>query len=234
MIRIGITDTGPLLSEEKIEKAFRLVSERRIRKVQRLRFLQDKALQTGAELLLFSMLREAGFRDIPYEITENAEGKPRIGACPGVHFSISHSGSYAAAAISDAEIGCDIEIVSKPMLSIADRFFHESERTFLNSAEPGPERDERFYRIWTLKESLLKADGRGLLIPLDSFGIVPEDPNCRLYGGDFGRDYKFKEYPGIPGYCFSVCSEKDGFPESPVFYAFNGEELPEPVTGGRR
>ena len=223
MIRIGILETGPLLSEERIENALAFAGERRKRKVGRLRFLPDKALSLGAELLLFEMLREAGFPDSPYEITENAEGKPCIGACPGVHFSISHSGTLAACALSDSEIGIDLEKAEKPVFRIADRFFHEREREYLDGAASGPEKTERFYRVWTLKESLLKADGRGLLVPLSSFGTVPEDSGVRLYGGDFGKEYVLKEYPGIPGYCLSAASAGEAdFPESPVFYAFSG------------
>jgi 4'-phosphopantetheinyl transferase len=49
---------------------------------------------------------------------------------------------------------------------IADRFFHPNEAQLLAQL-PAHKQAETFIRLWTLKEALLKACGRGLTGPLD-------------------------------------------------------------------
>lgn len=54
------------------------------------------------------------------------------------------------------------------MKSIAARFFTDREYRVLLS-KSGDALCRTFYTLWTLKESYIKAEGRGLSIPLDSF-----------------------------------------------------------------
>ena len=54
--------------------------------------------------------------------------------------------------------------------AVADRFFTRREARALRSAE-GRVRERLFFRLWTRKESYLKAVGGGLAIPLDSVDL---------------------------------------------------------------
>ena len=51
---------------------------------------------------------------------------------------------------------------------LAQRFFAAAECEYLRGLPPSLLR-EAFFRIWTLKEAYIKAEGKGLSIPLDSF-----------------------------------------------------------------
>ena len=134
-------------------------------------------LSLAAGLLLNLALRDCGLQ--AGEIRTGEYGKPCFPALPGFHFSLSHSGSMALCAVSDRALGCDIEQIRGDRLRLAARFFHPQEYAWL-LALPEEERQEGFFRLWTSKESFIKAIGRGLSLPLDSFCVLPgEEPALR-------------------------------------------------------
>ncbi|MCC8106972.1 MAG: 4'-phosphopantetheinyl transferase superfamily protein [Clostridiales bacterium] len=102
-------------------------------------------------------------------IKEDMYGKPYLPDFPGLHFNLSHSHEMAMAVFADTEVGCDIELQKKPNEKLAERFFCPEENAWMKAARTETEREERFYRLWTLKESFIKATGQGLRLPLDSF-----------------------------------------------------------------
>jgi len=77
--------------------------------------------------------------------------------------SISHSGVWIVAAISDAPIGIDIETFSKQrdFIAIANHVFSAAEISFLESCNSKALK-KNFYLHWTLKESVAKQYGAGL------------------------------------------------------------------------
>lgn len=104
---------------------------------------------------------------------ENAFGKPRLADHPSMHFSLSHSGGQAVLAVSDQrEIGIDIERV-RPLehLDLARRYFHPNEVAAIDGVRAPDAQLLAFFRIWTLKEAVVKAIGKGLSIPLDTFDV---------------------------------------------------------------
>ena len=77
----------------------------------------------------------------------------------------------ALAVFAEVETGCDIEEIQEADMALAEKFFSPGEYAYLAAQPKGRERDRAFCRIWTLKESFLKAVGAGLFLPLDSFEI---------------------------------------------------------------
>ncbi len=106
---------------------------------------------------------------------------PDLFAESTLYFSLSHSqGTAAVALCTGAEIGVDIEHNSRKKtavcIKLAQRFFSDNENSCLNSAENSAEQlQKHFFRIWTLKESFLKARGTGINTSLKeiSFSIQP-------------------------------------------------------------
>ena len=86
------------------------------------------------------------------------------------HFNISHSGEYVIVAVSELhELGCDIEY-RNPDFNINEfsSFFTEKEILTM-SKSPCPYLE--LFDLWTIKESILKADGRGMHFPPKSISF---------------------------------------------------------------
>ena len=93
-------------------------------------------------------------------------------------FNLSHtSGAVACAMTLDHALGVDIEDVARSghLLEIADAYFAPDELALLHAA-PAEQRRELFFRLWTLKESYIKAHGDGLYLPLDQFAFTLSPP----------------------------------------------------------
>ena len=86
-----------------------------------------------------------------------------------IDFNISHAGSYVVSALSyNCKLGVDIEHIKPVNIDDFTQFMHVDEITSITtSADP----DTSFYRFWTQKECVLKANGKGLNIPLTDVSI---------------------------------------------------------------
>ena len=93
-------------------------------------------------------------------------------------FNLSHSRERFVVAVSRAGVvGVDVEYSarSRRVERLMTRYFSPAEQAAL-MALPAPLRQARFYTLWTLKESYIKAKGMGLALPLAdfSFDIAPQ------------------------------------------------------------
>lgn len=96
--------------------------------------------------------------------------KPYFTEPKGVKFSISHSGNLWMCAISDREVGLDVqEENSCKRERVARRFFHPQETEWLSGQDY---RD--FFRVWAAKESYVKYIGDGLVYGMEKFCVVDE------------------------------------------------------------
>jgi len=92
-------------------------------------------------------------------ITTQPGGKPVL-AGKHLHFSLAHTGAFAAMAVSDqCPVGIDLECIQRQsdFEELATRFFHPGEAAWLKD-------DCRlsFFRLWTSKEAVLKCTGEGI------------------------------------------------------------------------
>ena len=98
-------------------------------------------------------------------------------------FNVTHADGLALFAVTATRrIGVDVERVAPfaNMLDVAKGFFSAAERASLTSVEPERVADT-FFSIWTRKEAYLKANGMGLLAPLDAFDVsVGRDVPAKL------------------------------------------------------
>ena len=106
-------------------------------------------------------------------------GKPSLapdiaGGARFVAFNLAHSQDRALLAVArNREIGVDLERARDDFdpLPIARRFFFGAELAAIQAAAPGSQRTA-FFRHWVAKEAVLKANGAGLSLALDSFGVT--------------------------------------------------------------
>lgn len=98
-------------------------------------------------------------------LTRTPAGKPLLRDNPDhLQFNLSHSHGLIACAVSyGQQIGLDIDFWRRRnrYLAIAQRYFHPSEFQQLQQLS-GTAQQQYFYRLWTLKEAWLKAEGSGL------------------------------------------------------------------------
>lgn len=139
----------------------------------------------------------------------NQYGKPRLAGESGcsVLFNISHSHDLVLIAIaSGREVGVDIEYTRDDLadVQIAERFFSDNEVAVLKSL-PVEHQKDAFFNCWTRKEAFIKAKGKGLSIPLDSFDVslTPNEPatllSTRIDPGEVQR-WRLQELEPGSGY----------------------------------
>jgi 4'-phosphopantetheinyl transferase len=107
------------------------------------------------------------------QFARNEWGRPALFPPAPIHFNISHSEGLIVCLLSTApEVGVDTEPLARApaLLALAPRVFAPQERSDL-AALPLEAQAPRALLLWTLKESYLKARGRGLSLPLDGFAF---------------------------------------------------------------
>lgn len=149
---------------------------------------------------LIYILYGVEFNNIKFKY--NNYGKPLVDSNEEIYFNISHCDNYVICALDDNSIGVDIERVADIDLKIADRFFTSKERDFINSSKIN--KLDRFYQIWTMKESYIKAIGMGLTMPLNKFSVIDET-NSILYNS---QKYYFYKCNIAEYYKLAICSSK--------------------------
>lgn len=151
-------------------------------------------------------------KEIKFEINEY--GKPYLENITFFHFNLSHSGEWIVCAIDNKEIGIDVEEMRIIDFKIANRFFSQQEIIDLNS-KAQEEKHTYFYDLWTLKESYIKAWGKGLSVPLNSFSIkIYPDGSIKVNTSNTFRNCYFKQYDIDSNYKMAVCSLKNEFPSN--------------------
>ena len=80
----------------------------------------------------------------------------------------------------------------------------------------GEERDHRFFRIWTMKESYIKMTGEGMRLSFDCFEFLLDSEKTRVRRDGKILSCHIMEYD-IPGYKVSVCAKEEEFARSMKF-----------------
>ena len=144
--------------------AARLLPAARYEKMMRYRQEEDRLRCFASSLLLQKV---AQGRSISY----NEEGKP---LAQGKFFNLSHSGAYAVLAEADSSVGVDIEKMV-PYGDWVREALTSSEYEWMLRGKDESERQERFYRLWTRKESLVKCEGHGFSLSPGEISTMPVD-----------------------------------------------------------
>ncbi|MEZ9199047.1 4'-phosphopantetheinyl transferase superfamily protein [Shewanella sp. 10N.286.54.B9] len=150
------------------------------------RYIQQSAQVQGLMVrgYLRAILSQHGtLKPNEWQFEYGEKGKPRLTpaqfALSGIDFNLSHSGDWLLLAIYQQplgmlplELGVDIERCRSRtnIHSILNHYFSEPETTAL-LALPSERQRDRFFDLWALKESYIKAKGLGLALSLKSFGF---------------------------------------------------------------
>ena len=123
--------------------------------------LDDRKRSVLAFVLLQRALREEyGINEVP-EFVYNEFGKPSFSNLP-IHFSLSHCKNAVACAISNHNIGIDVESIVPYNPDVARRVCTADELEILEQCS---NKDVEFIKLWTAKEAISKYEGMGLSLP---------------------------------------------------------------------
>jgi 4'-phosphopantetheinyl transferase len=161
-----------------LERYSALLSEEERIKESRFHFASDRKSYRITRALLRTVLSRYSTlapQELVFSLHEH--GKPHIanenGGAKEISFNLSHTnGAIALAVTRFTPVGIDVENVRSRQapIDLAAHYFTISE-TLQLEALPLSKRSESFFELWTLKESFIKAKGKGLAIPLDHFSF---------------------------------------------------------------
>jgi 4'-phosphopantetheinyl transferase len=148
-----------------------VLSKEELQRMEKLRFSHDQQQYAAAHWLKRTAVGGVT-RQAPHtlDFSINRYGKPSL-RTPGLRFNISHSGGFVALLLSRyGDVGVDIEF-PRPGMDfnlVLPLIAHPQEYGRISG------RDE-FYRLWTLKEAICKANGKGLSLAPRTFELCPGD-----------------------------------------------------------
>lgn len=133
---------------------------------------QDSHAALVGKLLLKQALSDVACMCTLEDIRYTEYNRPYI-ASYEVDFNISHAGQCVVCAISrDGKVGVDIEHVRPVDVEDFASVFSENEYRIVQ--KDSQMRYEQFYTLWTRKEAVIKANGKGLSLPLQGIDVTQD------------------------------------------------------------
>lgn len=198
-----------------LDSIYSYLPKERCTKLQRFYSILDTIRGVTGDILARVVLSEMMNKPVhQLEFSTDYYGKPSlIGFEEQIGFNVSHSGDWVALVVSTSKhVGVDIEELQKVDLQIAHRFFTEEEYISIINIVEEKYRSLQFLKIWTAKESYIKAIGKGLSIPLDSFSTITDKEMARVKRID-NKDWYFQQYSIDSNYLITTCTEMDHLSE---------------------
>ena len=156
---------------------------------------EDRQRAAIGKLLLQHALVGYGYQEnILEQLRVTSHGKPFLDE--PVHFSITHSSDWVAVAVSPIlHVGIDLEKI--------DEYEPADFRDTMSYAQwqhirQSDYSQKTFYRYWTAKEAAIKADGRGLSIPLQQ--VATDFTSARIETESIWHLYELSFIPGYSGF----------------------------------
>jgi 4'-phosphopantetheinyl transferase len=159
-----------------------------------------KVKSAFGRVLLFYGLKNYGITNLD-DLKVMFNGKPYFKNSRNLHFNISHSGNLILCAISDnAPIGVDVEKIKPKILDHFKSYFTDQEWHDITINDNSV---KRFHELWTRKEALIKADGRGLSIDLSSFSCLGNNEQIK------GQNWHVKNFTIDKDYTCAIANKNN-------------------------
>ncbi len=218
---IYFADISKLNTDDPVWSPY--ISSARRQKLNACRLPEQIRQCLGAELLLqYAVLNENQRETLPLEYQYDGKGKPV--ADQTLFISFSHSGNYAACAVSDQPIGIDIQRQTKDAKNL-EKMFTKNQLDMIKTMTPQKQKTALF-DFWTLKESVFKATGHGSIRQPVDFRFHNENGRLAMTYEDYNLQY----YNIIPGYSLGVCSAA---PLSPFLFNLSLDKIRAQLTQGK-
>ncbi len=176
MVTIFLTRFDKPLTEKQYNEYKSLLSDDLQKKNAKYMFWQDRHAHLFGKLLFIEALKSIGIKENFWSyLRYNTYQRPCLNI-NGYDINVSHSGYYVICGISrEKRVGIDIEKIKSIKLNNFRNVMSPSQWERINNSE---NRLQEFYRYWTIKESVVKADGQGMYFPFDKLHIIDSTVNC--------------------------------------------------------
>lgn len=164
MIRIWYCRNDRLLSPDEWEALLSEVPETMHPGILRFERWQDRQAGLFGKLMMARAFAPSLPADLFNKLAYNGYKRPYLPGYPD--FNLSHSGEWIVLAVAESgRIGIDIEELRPVRIGDFRSVLHPDEQERLRSL---PDPSELFFSIWTKKEAVIKAEGKGLYNALDT------------------------------------------------------------------
>lgn len=170
-IDVWFARDAQLRDPERLRRFDAMLAPEERARVAGMHFPEDRHQQLVARGMVRSLLSHYVPECPPadWRFERNTHGKPRIAlgapaAAQGLNFNLAHTTGLVVLAVARVpQLGVDVEHSGKRApLNVARRHFSATEVAALETLPP-EQQPLRFQRLWTLKESFLKAIGTGVV-----------------------------------------------------------------------
>ena len=186
-----------------------------VARAERFHFAGDRARWVAARTVLRQIV--ADYVDASPEWLRfgyGPQGKPFLLDAPDLQFNLSHTADLLVVAVARGRpVGVDVEAVATDaVIDLVAPVVLSPPELAMCRPLAGQTRREAFARIWTRKEAYIKADGRGLSLPLVHIDVATSEHRVRLR--DDARDawtacsrWTLQPVEVAPGYAATVAAE---------------------------
>ena len=157
------------LTPNQLKRLLLIVTENRRLKSEKYLSIKDKERCLLSEALLIHVLEKYYHNFNKIQLTYTKYGKPLLKNSI-LNFNISHSGNWIVCSIGNNPVGVDVEEIRKLNIKWIYKMFSEIEQKYFTDNDIKEEQN-LFFKLWTLKESYVKFNGRGLSYSFDRFWI---------------------------------------------------------------
>lgn len=195
-----------ILEKTSFQEMIQYVSAEKQDRIQRFRKPIDATRSLYGDLMIrFILCKYHGFsnNEISYDYQEF--GKPYLPLNPDFHFNISHSGDWVIGVVSKDLVGIDIEKITDVKTDFSSLAFTDEENQKLMRLHES-ERNAHFFELWTLKESYVKATGKGLSEGLNTLKISMDNGIIGIEKNENPVQAYFEMLECIEGYKIALCS----------------------------
>ena len=183
-MHVHLADPVALADPERVRRYLAMLEPHELEQYRRFHFDQHRQEYLVTRALVRTVLSSYVPRaPEAWRFVRTEHGRPLIAGAASdpetrwLSFNLSNTtGLIACAVARERELGVDVEWLDRRghALEVADRFFSAPELAELRS-RPAERQLDRFFDYWTLKESYIKALGKGLSLPLESFALALDE-----------------------------------------------------------
>ena len=199
-VNVFLLKDSKVFDEPLIKHWYQHLSQEEKNKYHKFYFEKDRRLYLLSHAMLRQVLSQyLGCSTQVLKFGINKYGKPHLLDYPECHFNLSHSKQATALVVNQGAkltLGIDIEYFKgrDEVINLATNYFSKQECILLDSYS-NSEKNEIFFRLWTLKESYIKAIGKGLSIDLGSFSFNEIGKNIKVshYANEANNYWEFSQ-----------------------------------------